>query len=272
MDGRSHSESKFRVVVFSGGPQLDQGVKKFLLRLEEHPEIQLILVLCESQGQDFRSVVADLWRRRRWLAIPLLLTRASGWILGVLRNRTADRNTDRRMKALSGRIRFVPDIHTEGVLARVRSVRPDLGLIYGSPILKPELFQIPRLGTLGIHHGKLPQYRGKKTTFWAMFHGEDTAGVTIQRVNAGLDTGEIVLSGEVPIGTRSRKEVWAELEELGLSLYLEAILAVKHGSATFSPQPDTKGKLYRDPSAMDILRWWWRRLKRRLPGSLKVTG
>ena len=73
-------------------------------------------------------------------------------------------------------------------------------IFYGGPILKPALFEIPTLGTLGIHHGKLPAYRGKKTTFWAMFNDEPSAGVTIQSVNAGLDTGRGVRAGEGRVG------------------------------------------------------------------------
>jgi hypothetical protein len=150
----------------------------------------------------------------------------------------------------------VPDIHDEVVLAQVRALAPDLGLIYGSPILKPALFEIPAYGTLGIHHGQVPQYRGKKTTFWAMYHGEPVAGVTIQKVTAGLDTGQIVRSGEVPIGRRSYGAVWRDVLALGLDLYIEAILQVREGTAVYRPQTGPKGKLYRDPKPADILRFW----------------
>ena len=160
------------------------------------------------------------------------------------------------MKRLSDRIYFVRDIHAQEVLGRVCALAPDLGLIYGSPILKPELYEIPALGTLGIHHGKLPEYRGKKTTFWAMYNGEQTAGVTIQRVNADLDTGEIALQGKVPIGHRSQQAVWKELETLGLDLYIQAILEVKQGTASYRPQVGKKGKLYRDPKLCDTLTLW----------------
>jgi methionyl-tRNA formyltransferase len=145
----------------------------------------------------------------------------------------------------------------------VRSLAPDLGLLYGSPILKPELFEIPTLGTLGIHHGKAPEYRGKKTTFWAMFNGEKTAAVTIQKINAGLDTGEIVKQGEVTIGRRSYRTVCRELEILGLELYLQAIIDVKQGAASYSPQLGKKRKLYRDPKFADIVRFTFRQLKKR---------
>jgi methionyl-tRNA formyltransferase len=160
------------------------------------------------------------------------------------------------MAPLRERIRIVPNIHAAEVLALVRALQPDLGLIYGSPILKPDLFEIPRCGTLGIHHGKVPEYRGKKTTFWAMYNGEPTAGVTIQKVNAGLDTGQIVKQGEVTIGRRSLGRVWDELETLGLDLYLEAILDLKHGRMTLQQQTGQKGPLYRDPKPRDLLAFW----------------
>jgi methionyl-tRNA formyltransferase len=130
--------------------------------------------------------------------------------------------------------------------------------------LKPELFEIPRLGTLGIHHGKVPEYRGNKTAFWAMYNGEPTAGVTIQKVNKGLDTGGIVKTGEINAYRRSYPAVIRELEALGLDLYIQAILDVKHGVAQFRPQSGVKGRLYRNPKPRDFLNFWWKQIKRRL--------
>jgi hypothetical protein len=103
---------------------------------------------------------------------------------------------ERRLGRAMRKVQTVPDIHAPDVLARVRALAPDIGVIYGAPVLRPELFEIPRLGTLGIHHGRVPDYRGKKTTFWEIYNGERVAGVTIQRVNKGIDTGEIVGAGK----------------------------------------------------------------------------
>jgi methionyl-tRNA formyltransferase len=150
----------------------------------------------------------------------------------------------------------------------VCALSPDLGLIYGSPILKPELYEIPRLGTLGIHHGKVPEYRGNKTTFWAMYNGEPVAGVTIQKVNRGLDTGSVVKSGDVNTEGRTYQAVVHELERLGLDLYIQAILEVKHGTADYKPQNGAKGKLYRNPKPVDFLNFWGRQIRRRV-GILK---
>lgn len=252
-----------RVVIFGTGPVLTQDVRHFLSRLEEHPEISLLATYCQAESPSRLAFVKDLWRRRGWLALPLLLVWGVGGIGRALTQPRATMALNRKMAQLADRIHMVKNIHAPEVIEQVRALAPDLGLVYGSPILKPELFNIPALGTLGIHHGKAPQYRGNKTTFWAMYNGEKTAGVIIQKIDAGLDTGLIVKEGEVIIGRRSQRAVWRELEALGLDLYLQAILDVKNGTAVYRPQTGPKGKLFKNPKPRDYFHFWGRQLKRR---------
>lgn len=257
-------ERAIRVVVFGSGPALTHDARQFLCKLENHPEIVFLGAFCQSESQTLGAVVKDLWRRRRLLAIPLLFAWLANSIGRSITQPSAEIKLKRMLERISERIHFVKDIHAEEVLDQVRSLSPDLGLIYGSPILRSSLFEIPTFGTLGIHHGKLPEYRGNKTTFWAMYNGEEKAGVTIQKVNAGLDTGQILKDGTVPIGNRSYRAVWRELEMLGLDLYIQAILDVKHGEAVFRPQLGPKRKLYLNPKFGDFLVYWWRQFKRRM--------
>jgi folate-dependent phosphoribosylglycinamide formyltransferase PurN len=261
---RTQQDSPIRVVLFGGGPVLERSVKQFVGLLEAHPQIDFLGGFCQSEAQSFKAVMADLWRRRRLLAAPLLLMQIGNIIGHYLFQPRMEIRLNRIMKQVSNRIHFFPDIHAEEVLAQVRVLSPELGLIYSSPILKPALFEIPRQGTLGIHHGKLPEYRGKKTTFWAMFNGEEVAGVTIQKVNSRLDGGDIVREGSVPINHRSLRAVWKDLEILGFDLYIQAVLDMKHDTAELRPQQGKKGRLYRDPKYSDILRFWWRQLFRKL--------
>lgn len=257
-------DQPIRVVMFGSGPELNQDAKEFLCRLEEHPEIELLAAFCQAQSQSLRAVFADLWLRRRWLAFPLFAISMINKSMRFLLNPRDEIALQRNLEKISDRIYFVTDVHSQYVIEHVCVLRPDLGLIYGSPILKPELFEIPRWGTLGIHHGKVPEYRGNKTTFWAMYNGEPVAGVTIQKVNRGLDTGSVVKSGEVSTQGRTYQAVVRELERLGLDLYIQAILAVKHGTAEYKPQSGTKGKLYRNPTPVDFLHFWGRQIRRRL--------
>ena len=257
-----------RVVLFGGGPGLERGVRWLLCRLEEHADVNLLGAVFQSEGETWRHVARDLMRRRGLLSVPLLAARIAEEVSGRLSGGHQESAIRRRMSKIRDRMRYVSDIHAPEVLEHVRTLTPDLGLIYGSPILKPELFTIPTLGTLGIHHGTLPKYRGKKTTFWEMFHGETHAGVTIQNVNRGLDAGEVVEAGRVRIGSRSRRRVWFEIESLGVDLYVKAILDIREGAAVFAPQLGPRYILCRDPSPGQLLRLWYRQLLARVGSPL----
>jgi methionyl-tRNA formyltransferase len=250
--------------MFGSGPRLNHDARQFLYRLAVHPEIELLGAFCQAESQSLGAVIKDLWRRRKLLAFPLFLAWLTTESLHFLKHPQAEITLRRELARISGCIHFVKDIHAQEVLDRVSLLEPDLGLIYGSPILKPILFEIPRLGTLGIHHGKLPEYRGNKTTFWAMFNEEPAAWVTIQKVNQGLDTGQIVKQGEIPVGRRSYSAVVQDLEALGLDLYIQAILEVKDGTAKFLPQQGKKGNLYRNPKPGDFFLFWLKQTKKRL--------
>lgn len=250
--------------MFGSGPVLTPDAKRFLCSLEDNPDILLLGAFCQAESKSIWAVVRDLQKRRGILAMPLLLVWMIRSMMPFFTQLGEAIALRKKLIQMSHKIHFVTDIHARDVLEKVNSLSPDLGLIYGSPILKPDLFEIPTLGTLGIHHGKLPEYRGNKTMFWAMYNGERTAGVTIQKVNAGLDTGQIVKEGEVIIGGRSQRAVWRDLETLGLDLYMQAILEVKEGKATFSPVQSNETKLYRNPKAGDYMRFWYRRFLRRI--------
>ncbi|MBE0411187.1 MAG: hypothetical protein IBX69_15810 [Anaerolineales bacterium] len=249
-------EQPIRVVMFGGGPELTHDAKEFLYRLEMHPEIELRGAICQTESHSWRAIFRDLWNRRGILAFPLFVSLIITGISRYLENPQKENALRKKIEEISGKIHNVKNIHSQEVKNLVHSLEPELGLIYGSPILKPELFEIPRFGTLGIHHGKVPAYRGNKTTFWALYNGEPVAGVTIQKVNAGLDTGSIVKEGEVPVDRRSYADVWCDLEALGLELYIQAILDVKNGTASYRPQPEEKGNLYRNPKLKDYFAFW----------------
>jgi methionyl-tRNA formyltransferase len=262
--GQTEKGQSIRAVMFGSGPVMVPDAKKFLCKLEAHPEIELLGAFCQAESQSLSAIVNDLWKRRGVLAFPLLVASSLKKISRFVTQPGVEIDLRRQLAKMEDRIHFVKDIHAQEVLDKVSSLAPELGLVYGSPILKPELFEIPTRGTLGMHHGKVPEYRGNKTTFWAMYNGEKVAGVTIQKINAGLDTGQIVKEGEVIIGGRSRRAVWRELEQLGLDLYIQAIIEVKEGKATYRPQSGKKGRLYRNPKLSDLLRYWIRQAQRRL--------
>ncbi|HEX5817709.1 MAG TPA: formyltransferase family protein, partial [Gemmatimonadales bacterium] len=193
---------------------MDPAAREFLGRIDEHPEIELAGGVCQSRGLSLRHQAVDVIRRRGVLAPAVLAVYAAQGARRLL-DRRARLRRRRRERSVLAHFLAVERMHDPTVLQHVRALAPDLGLVYGAPILKPELFEIPRFGTLGIHHGALPDYRGKKTAFWAMVNREPAAGVTIQRINAGVDTGEIVSAGSVTTAGKRYGRVDAELQALG---------------------------------------------------------
>jgi glycosyltransferase involved in cell wall biosynthesis len=254
-----------RVVLFCG-PILERGMIRFAHLLDQHEEVEFAGAFCQTKGLGTVARLRDLWKRRKLVALPLLALQIASAAGRWLTQPSFERALGARRRWLIGRMHQTTDLHAPEVLVRVAALQPDLGLIYGGPILRPELFTIPRLGTFGIHHGTLPTYRGKKTTFWAMDRGEARAGVTIQRVNAGVDTGELVRYGDVLARSRSYRRVEYELEELGLDLYLDAVAGVRRGTTRTRPIEGEKGKVLRDPRPADLLRFARRRLRERLRG------
>jgi len=262
--GLRYDIRRIRVALF-GGSYLEAGADTFLLMLDEHPEIEFVGGFFQSQGMDARSRFIELWRRRGPIAIPLAaveVVRAAARRLRAGRRSPAER---RRIARLVAGLELVDDLHAAEVRAKIAALEPDLGLIYGAPVLRPEVYSIPAFGTLGIHHGRVPHYRGKKTTFWEIYNGERVAGVTIQRVNTGIDTGDVLRVGEVEIGRKSLRRVEREVQELGFQLYVAAILDVMQGRAVPLPQDAAtlQFRKYRQPSAADLFRFLLRRVTRR---------
>jgi folate-dependent phosphoribosylglycinamide formyltransferase PurN len=260
-----------RVVVFPGQFP-EPAAERFLAGLTQHAEIELVGGFREARSESLAASVGDLWRRRGALALPLLAARLVGTGVRFVRSPSESFAVRRGLLTAEQRIQRVRDIHAPEVLEAVRALEPDLGLIYGGPILLPRLFEIPRFGTLGIHHGSLPAYRGKKTTFWEVYEGEPAAGVTIQRVNAGVDTGDVVQAEVVPTAGKTYARVTREVQALGVSLYLAAVLEVKRGQATLRPATGPKGRLRRDPTLGQLLELRLRQLRFGLGSLARLTA
>ena len=85
--------------------------------------------------------------------------------------------------------------------ARLEGIAPDAIVVvaYGR-IIPPWMLALPRLGCINLHASLLPKYRGAAPIQWAIANGERVTGVTTMRIDAGLDTGEMLLRAETGIG------------------------------------------------------------------------
>lgn len=96
-------------------------------------------------------------------------------------------------------------------------------------ILKPWHLQAPRLGCINVHASLLPRYRGAAPVHWAVLNGDQETGVCTMRMAEGLDTGDILLCRETPIGPEeTTAELWDRLARLGAELLVETLDGIDH--------------------------------------------
>ncbi len=130
-------------------------------------------------------------------------------------------------------------LRKEPVLEQIRKWGPaDLGVVvaYGK-IIPPEIFNDPRLGLMNVHFSLLPKYRGAAPVQWALLNGETATGVTLFRLEEGLDTGPVYLQREEPIHPDDNSWTLRErLASIGQDLLEESIIGFESGSLSAHPQ------------------------------------
>ncbi len=108
-------------------------------------------------------------------------------------------------------------------------------------ILSQELLDLPAYGCLNIHASLLPGYRGAAPIEWAILNGESRTGVTIMRMDAGIDTGDMLLKREVPIAEDDTDEsLRRKLSEAGSGLIVEALEGLQAGTLRAEKQNDAQ--------------------------------
>ena len=125
-------------------------------------------------------------------------------------------------------------------LEEVKSLNPDLICVvaYGK-ILPQELLDIPKYGCINVHGSLLPNYRGAAPIQWAVLNGDKVTGITTMFMNAGMDTGDMLLKEEVEIGEdETTGELWDRLKLIGGKLLVETVKKVEEGNITRIPQPE----------------------------------
>ncbi|MDR1190927.1 MAG: methionyl-tRNA formyltransferase [Verrucomicrobiales bacterium] len=203
-------------------------------------------------------------------ALRALLAGGEFTVAGVVTQ--PDRPAGRRFKLAASPVKqaalldrvphiFQPEkINADGVLAQLRELRPDLAVVcaYGQ-ILRQPLLDLPRLGCLNIHASLLPKYRGAACVQAAVRNGDTVSGVTVMWMNAGLDTGDILLQRELAIGDDDTAgTVHDRLALLAPEALLAALRLIAGGGAPRIPQDGARasyaGKLRKEDGQVD-----WRR-------------
>ncbi len=129
-------------------------------------------------------------------------------------------------------------IKTEDFRNGLLSYQPDLIVVtaYGR-ILPTTLLELAPLGCINVHGSLLPKFRGAAPIQWAVIHGEKETGVTIIQMNAGMDTGDMLLSAKIAISPdETAGTLYDKLAVLGSATLLTAIQGLQEGTITPVPQ------------------------------------
>jgi len=242
----------FRVVLLVGVP-LSKPKSEFMEKLVQNREISLVGVIAQSSaGIPLLRRLRGTIRRRGLFSIVLILGYFKSLIAGLFQKGSLKdiRYFERNYNIP---VFYTANINSDEVVARIKVWQPDLGVIYGTGLVKPRVLDLPGKGMIGIHHGKLPEYKGPYTTaFWPLYHGERETGITIQQVNAGIDTGDMLLQKIIPIGPKDNiSSLTEKANRIGVETLIEAILSVKSNTVRPVVQ-EKKGYTYTVPT----LRQW----------------
>ncbi len=131
-------------------------------------------------------------------------------------------------------------LRSEAARAELARWRPEALVVvaYGL-MVPPEVLSLPPLGCINIHASLLPRWRGAAPVERAILAGDSCTGVTIMKLDAGLDTGPVLLQRRVEITrTHTGGSLRAELAALGAEALLEALAGLAAGTLTARAQPE----------------------------------
>lgn len=123
----------------------------------------------------------------------------------------------------------------------IKACSPDLIVVaeYGK-ILTKEILELPKFGCINIHASLLPKFRGAAPIQRAILSGDEFTGVTLMKMDIGLDTGDMIAKERIRIAKKNTEELFAELADVGANLLLRTLPAVFSGEAKFEKQDETE--------------------------------
>jgi methionyl-tRNA formyltransferase len=162
-------------------------------------------------------------------------------------------------------------LRTAEAVARIAEARPDVLVVaaYGLILPQPVLEIAPR-GALNIHASLLPRWRGAAPIQRALLAGDRETGITIMQMDAGLDTGPIVMQGALAVESDDDAQTLHDrLAELGARLIVAALEAVAKGLASPAPQPQ-EGACYAPKIGVHEAVLDWSRSARELERAIRA--
>lgn len=252
---------RLKVIILTHG-----GAERLLeLLAEREDRIEIAGVFVETKTQKERSFRQKLERSVKYDGYYATLTKLFARITGgktagageLDSIRTAQDGLEECARRLEIPFRKVDNYHTEETIALLREADADLGILYGTNIIRERVFSIPKKGSINIHLGLTPYYRGGPSVFWELFNGEKENGATVHYVAKKVDTGDVILQQTFPLEydfakydldyERFLSDYRASLKEPMAKMIVEAVVRIAAGTEQRVKQDLSLGKRYRLP-------------------------
>jgi len=255
------TEKKLKVVVLTHG-----GANRLLELVSASDKIEIVGVFVETATEPQRNLKQKLGRSIRYDGYLETAKKLSAKLFGAASAGAEESKTiqerQNKLKDLADDLKIplyeVKNYHTETAINLLRETDADLGILYGTNIIKEAVFSVPRLGSINLHQGLAPVYRGGPTVFWELFNGEKEIGITVHFVAAKVDTGDIILQKTLPLDYDFSRygldyksflaDFRATLKEPSAQLIAEAVQLIADGKEQRIKQDTSVGKRYRLPT------------------------
>lgn len=284
---------EFGVIIFSSKPPRE--VARLAQRLgRDVPHASVRGVLYErprrrgagEQFAEFASNLADpsyypYAAAQALRAVSRPLISLGGWLLRLAhacparpngRSAFGLQDLQRDLQGYGASLCVTDDMHSARALEFVRDLRADLGLLYGTRLLQPELYNLPRLGAIALAKRKLPLYRGGGPVgLWELLEDQKEIGVTVYRVERELSTGALLRAATIPIEPfDTLRSMALKAGVVGEDLLVRVVADFVAGTVTETPQ-NGAGRTFRAPKPHELARYE-KELARRRPACRPPHG
>lgn len=255
------SQEKLKVFILTHG-----GSERLLELLSQSDLVEIAGVYVEKARTPKRTFKQKLKRSIKYDGYWETFKKFAGKFLGSETDGAEElkavqdkqKDLDKTAEKLGVPLYHVDNYHSPETKRTLRNLDADLGILYGTNIIRKAVFQIPRLGSINIHQGLAPLYRGGPTVFWELFNGEKEIGITVHFVAPKVDTGDLILQKTLPLEYDFEKyglnydeflaDFRATLKEPSSVLMAKAIEQIAKGEETRAKQDISIGKRYRIPT------------------------
>lgn len=259
-----------RVILLTHG-----GAELVIEEICSKADLELVGVFMETKQTPERSFTEKLKRSVKYDGYFETVKKFGGKLVvanGIAAEATTtDNPTVEAAERFGVPVHFLDDYHSADSLDQIRTENADLGIVFGTNIIKESVFGIPKLGSINLHQGLAPYYRGGPPVFWELFNDEKEVGLTVHFVASKVDTGDIVLQKTVELaydfGYGDDFQAFIDAYRKGLrkdcaEMVADAAEMIASRDFPRTTQDTTLGKRYRLPvkSEKDEMR---RRLLRR---------